>query len=306
MTVDVSVALCVYNGERYLREQLDSLLAQRDVRFEIVAIDDGSSDGSVAILEDYARRDARLRVFADSSNRGHAARILEAFALCRAPWIAPCDQDDVWAPSKLRQLLDTAARAGTDAAYSDSMLCDATGRPTGRRLGSIMAMREGRKPLELAFQNTVSGHAMLFRESLLRVAIPVPSGVFYDHWLAICAMAGAGLTHEPAPLVQFRRHDGAQSNAGMRGHAPEGRPWFDALQAGLRGLARVWADGRNDARHLGTVIETFRSGGSGVALLRSLWPYRRALPPKSGVPAIDLLRFAHRLYRMRRRERAGR
>lgn len=306
MVPDVSVALCVYNGERHLAEQLDSLLAQREVAFEIVAIDDGSSDASLDLLHAYARRDPRLRVVAGGANRGHAARVVEAFALCRAPWIAPSDQDDVWDPFKLRRLLDRALEAGVDAAYCDSMLCDAAGQPTGRSVGAILGRRQGRTPMDLVFQNTVSGHALLFRRPLLDTALPLPAGMFYDHWLAICAMAGAGLVHEPTALVHFRRHDRAQTCAGRQGRRPEGGRWFDATLGCLHGVARLGHAAANDAGDLATAIADFRAGGSGWTIVHTLWPYRESLPRKSGLPAIDLIRFAHRLYRMRRRERRER
>lgn len=306
MTPDVSVALCVYNGERHLAAQLDSLLAQREVAFEIVAVDDGSSDGSLDILKAYAQRDPRLRVVAGRGNHGHAARVAEAFALCRAPWIAPSDQDDVWDALKLRRLLDKAARDQVDAAYCDSMLCDEAGRPTGRRMSATLGSREGRAPIDLVFQNTVSGHSLVFRRHLLDTALPVPTGVYYDHWLAICAMARAGLAHEPTPLVNFRRHDGAQTCAGRAGRPPEGRRWFETTLACLDGVARVSPAAAADARCMASAIASFRAGGGALAAARALWPHRRALPRKSGLPALDLLRFTHRLYRMRRRERAGR
>ena len=302
MIPDVSIALCVYNGERHLAEQLDSLLAQRDVAFEIVAIDDGSRDASLDILRAYARRDARLRVVAGEANRGHAARVAEAFALCRAPWIAPSDQDDIWDPIKLRRLLDRAREEDVDAVYCDSLLCDAAGQATGRSVGAILGRRHGRTPMDLVFQNTVSGHALLFRRPLLETALPLPAGMYYDHWLAICAMARGGLAHEPMPLVQFRRHDRAQTCAGRPGRPPEGGRWFDATLSCLHGVAQVSHEAADDARSLATAIAAFRAGGSGLAVVRTLWPYRRSLPRKSGLPAIDLLRFAHRLYRMRRRE----
>ena len=67
----VSVALCVYNGERFLRDQLDSLLAQEDVELEVVIVDDCSTDGSLALLREYAARDPRIRVVANEKNLGH-------------------------------------------------------------------------------------------------------------------------------------------------------------------------------------------------------------------------------------------
>src|SRR5207342_3398167 len=97
----VSVAMCVYNGERFLRDQLDSLLAQEDVDLEIVIVDDCSTDGSLALLLVYAAGDARIRVVANEKNLGHLNSFAKCMGLCSHALIAPSDQDDLWHPRKL-------------------------------------------------------------------------------------------------------------------------------------------------------------------------------------------------------------
>ena len=127
----VSVALCVYNGERYLREQLDSILAQEGVRIEVVAVDDVSSDGSLALLQEYAAEDPRIRVVANDRNLGHLCSFDRAMSLCSAALIAPSDQDDIWHPQKLQRLL--AAIGDADLAYCDSEYIDGDGHAARRQ-----------------------------------------------------------------------------------------------------------------------------------------------------------------------------
>ena len=78
----MSVALCTYNGEPFLRQQLDSVLAQSHRNLEIVAFDDASTDASGAILSEYAARDARLRVHIHSRNLGIRHNFEAAFREC--------------------------------------------------------------------------------------------------------------------------------------------------------------------------------------------------------------------------------
>jgi glycosyltransferase involved in cell wall biosynthesis len=139
----ISIALCTWNGERYLAEQLDSLLAQDHHALELVACDDASTDGSWDILQRYAPRFAQRRLLRNTRNLGVHANFQQALALCRGEWIAPCDQDDIWAPHKLSRLLGAAADA--TLVYCDSQLVDGQGRPLGERVSDRLPMLDATK-----------------------------------------------------------------------------------------------------------------------------------------------------------------
>lgn len=95
----ISVAMSVYNGERFLAAAIDSVLAQTFADFEFLIVDDGSRDGTAAILADYAARDPRIRVIA-RGNRGLVASLNELLAAARAPLVARMDADDICLPER--------------------------------------------------------------------------------------------------------------------------------------------------------------------------------------------------------------
>lgn len=200
----ISVALCTYNGEHHLREQLDSLLAQTYSNMEIVAVDDGSTDRTVELLRDYERRDSRLRVFVNPRNLGFVRNFEHAISLCNGQLIAPCDQDDIWLHHKLRTLANEIR--GHSMAYCDSELIDAEGRSLGVNMSRFWAMRDLNDPAALVLSNCVSGHAMLFRRELLDGQTPLPTDVFHDWWLAMRAAARDGVIYCPEQLVRYRQH----------------------------------------------------------------------------------------------------
>jgi glycosyltransferase involved in cell wall biosynthesis len=103
MTPYVSILLPVYNGARYLGAALDSLRAQTFTDFEIVAIDDGSTDETPAILAAYAQREPRLRVLRQATNQGIAAALNAGIAAARGAYLARMDADDVSAPQRLEK-----------------------------------------------------------------------------------------------------------------------------------------------------------------------------------------------------------
>jgi glycosyltransferase involved in cell wall biosynthesis len=204
----ISVTMCTWNGIRFVAEQLDSLLAQDDPNFEIVACDDASTDGTYEYLQ--TRASDRLRVHRNSQRRGFNGNFAHAFGLACGDLIAPCDQDDYWQPHKLSRLRNALGNAAL--VYSDSKLVDVSGQPTGQCLSSSLRFYRGRDPMAFALKNCVSGHALLFRRDLLLKALPIPSeAVYYDWWLAAIAAAYGGVRPLMEPLVSYRLHQQMQS-----------------------------------------------------------------------------------------------
>jgi glycosyltransferase involved in cell wall biosynthesis len=232
----ISVALCTYNGERYLREQLDSLLAQSHRNFEIIAVDDGSTDGTPALLQDYARRDARLRVVLNPANVGFRRNFSYAMSLCAGEFIAPCDQDDIWLPDKLRTLLEAI---GTHAlVYCDSELIAADGSSLGIRMSDRWSMQDILDPAAFVLTNCISGHATLFRRDLLAGAPPVPDAFFHDWWLGALAASRGGVGYCQRALVRYRQHDRNVTDLlrvrEVRARRPAGYGWKQFSEAGAR------------------------------------------------------------------------
>ncbi|MGA1194509.1 MAG: glycosyltransferase family 2 protein, partial [Kiritimatiellia bacterium] len=105
----ISVVMSAYNNADTLATAMDSILSQEGVQLEFIVVNDGSTDGSATILEDYARRDARVRVV-HQENTGLTRALIRGCSLARAPWIARQDADDISLPGRLRKQLD-AVRA---------------------------------------------------------------------------------------------------------------------------------------------------------------------------------------------------
>ena len=96
--VMISIAMATFNGEKYLREQIDSILAQTHQNFELVICDDCSTDGTAGILREYETQDSRIRVYVNERNIGFKKKFERAISLCKGEYIALSDQDDVWRP----------------------------------------------------------------------------------------------------------------------------------------------------------------------------------------------------------------
>src|ERR1700739_3468336 len=102
----VSIALCTYNGEAYIKEQLDSLIDQTYPNCEIIIVDDCSKDGTVGVLKQYADKYPQIKLHINSENLGYTKNFEKAIRLCNGEYIALCDQDDTWDKNKISILID--------------------------------------------------------------------------------------------------------------------------------------------------------------------------------------------------------
>jgi Glycosyltransferases involved in cell wall biogenesis len=129
----VSIALCTYNGEKFLRKQIDSLLAQTYPHIEVIVCDDASSDGTAGILNSYT--DPGMIKYFNPENIGYIRNFEQAIRHCTGQYIAICDQDDVWKENKIERMLNSIDDAWL--LFSDSELIDEQGLQLGKKLSDL-------------------------------------------------------------------------------------------------------------------------------------------------------------------------
>jgi glycosyltransferase involved in cell wall biosynthesis len=128
----VSIALCTYNGEKYLSAQLDTLIAQTYINFEIVAVDDCSTDNSFQILEEYSKKYPCIRISRNQHNLGYVKNFEATLKLCKGSLIALCDQDDLWDKTKIE--LQVNAIDCNVLVYHDSEFINETGETMNKKM----------------------------------------------------------------------------------------------------------------------------------------------------------------------------
>lgn len=214
----ISVALCTYNGEQYLREQIESILGQSIPPDEIVVTDDRSTDATVRILEDYAATTC-LRYVVNESQLGFVKNFEKAILMCRGEFILLSDQDDVWKPDKIERLLE--AINDHLLVYSNAQLVDARLNSLDKNLLDLdrIVPMTGRSNKAFVFQNCVSGNTLMFRRDLVDLALPFPDGIpFHDGYLAFIASTCGTIGYVDEPLVLYRQHaSNVTDSAGIKG-----------------------------------------------------------------------------------------
>jgi glycosyltransferase involved in cell wall biosynthesis len=217
----LSVVMCTYNGERFLHEQLDSLAHQTKLPDELVVCDDGSTDGTADLLEEF-RKGApfQVRLIHNQKNRGVLANFEQALKLCGGQYIALADQDDVWHSDKLDSMLTVfnaiEGNRGSEKPlllHTDLRIIDSC----GQKLDDSFFQRRrfhGVHPdpiRELVMQNYVTGCATMVNRALVCMALPIPSAaVMHDWWLALVAAATGDVVTLKRVTMDYRLHSSNQ------------------------------------------------------------------------------------------------
>jgi hypothetical protein len=223
----VSVVLPVYNGERWLREAVASVLTQTLEGFEVVAVNDGSTDASGRILAELTASDPRVRSIESPSNRGLIETLNRGFGEARGRYVARLDADDVALPERLeRQVAAFERDPGLGLVASAYWRLDASGKRTLRRAPAEDTAIRWR----MLLGNPWCHSSMMIRRSLLE-AEPGPYGSAYRHaedfelWVRLLRRSRGATLREP--LVVYREHATSVSNR----HAREQQEMVDRIAA---------------------------------------------------------------------------
>jgi len=209
----ISILLSTYNGEKYLKEQLDSLFSQSYQGFEILSRDDGSSDNTAEILNSY-----NIKVLDSADNLGakmsFAALLKYALDNSASEYFMFCDQDDVWARDKVEKTLakmqemekehgDIPLLVHTDLEVVDEKL---------KTINSSFMDFQNIDPLKNKFnnllvQNTITGCTVMINKKLLKKCMPIPNGaIMHDWWIGLVASYFGKIGYIDEPTIKYRQH----------------------------------------------------------------------------------------------------
>lgn len=211
----ISVCMATYNGERFIHEQLESILGQLDNEDEVVIVDDASTDSTVRSAE--AFHDKRVRIIRQDRNRGVLQTFEHALKEAAGDIIFLADQDDVWRSDKVSTIKRLfSERPDLSLVLSDSSVVDSHGQITAKTRFSSGRFHPG--ALQNFIRNRYLGCAMAFRRSILTYCLPFPADIpMHDMWIGIVNQFVGKTAFIDEPLMSYRRHD---NNISPAKHAP--------------------------------------------------------------------------------------
>lgn len=203
--LSISVAMAVYNGEKYINKQIDSILSQlRDID-ELIISYNASSDNTWKIIKKYEREDSRVHCI-DCNEKGVLANFENAIRNTKGDIICLSDQDDIWSENKVKTIIEYFEKNNCDLILHDYTLIDKSGN--GENL-SLFGFRNAKKGLvKNIVKNCYQGCCMAFRKELCNIFLPFPPHIsMHDQWIGLCAELSGEVHFIKEPLIFYRRHD---------------------------------------------------------------------------------------------------
>lgn len=205
----VSIAMCTYNGEKYLAQQLDSLLQQTYTNTEIIITDDASADGTAKILQQYAQQHSNIKFFINECNIGYNKNFEKAINLCSGGYIAISDQDDIWEADKIAIMMQQWPQQSQFVYSLSGNFTDDDF--AGRTAAPNVVYSNVDDVHKLVFNSPVHGHACMFKKELMQCCTPFPEDIFYDWWMSMHAAATGVVGCVPQTLTWHRCHSANSS-----------------------------------------------------------------------------------------------
>jgi len=224
----IDILMSTYNGAEFIGPQIDSILGQRSAELRLMIRDDGSSDGTGAIIESYAASDGRVAAISDElGNLGVRHAFVRLLELSDAPYFGFADQDDIWLPEKIARSLvklsEMERAYGEDVpllVFTDLCVVDRELNVLDPSFWHYQRLdpeicRDWR---DLLAQNVVTGSTIVANAAARLASLPfVLDEMLHDHWVAVNTARAGHIDFISEPLVQYRQHDSNAEGARRAG-----------------------------------------------------------------------------------------
>lgn len=200
----VSVAMATYNGEKYLKEQLDSILENLKSNDEIIISDDGSTDKTLEILEQYESEDSRIKVY-KNSKLGVKKNFEKAIEHSNGKYIFLADQDDVWTIDKVDKVLKAFNENDCSLVIHDAIVVNENLKKINDSFFSLRNSRSG--ILKNIYKNSYIGCCIAFKSTMKKYILPIPNNIeMHDQWIGILNDKYGKSIFLKDKLIKYRRH----------------------------------------------------------------------------------------------------
>lgn len=219
----LSVAMCTYNGEKYIKEQLESILTQTMAIDEIIICDDGSNDKTIAIIEQFqVEYPGKISLYKNQVNLGSTKNFEKAISICIGDYIFLSDQDDVWKINKTEKIVQHfTENPSTEALFTNGdLINDKNEKISSHTLWDSVFFNENQllKPIDLyqhiLFKaNMVTGATLCIKKEIKNLILPFPNikKFFHDEWIAIIIADRNNLEYITDQLISYRIHSKQES-----------------------------------------------------------------------------------------------
>lgn len=214
----IDILLPTYNGEKYLKEQLDSILNQTYKNIRLIISDDCSKDSTPKILEEYRKKDERIELYLQKENIGVVKGIEFLLKKVKSNYYMLADQDDVWLPIKVEKSIETLTKQNADLVFGDLEVVDQNLKTIYPSFGDFMMLnRKINKYIDSYkvnyLYNCVTGCTVLSKKEFIEKILPIPTEskyLIHDHWIGLIVALNGKLAYMPEKYIKYRQHGNNQ------------------------------------------------------------------------------------------------
>jgi glycosyltransferase involved in cell wall biosynthesis len=214
---NIDILLATYNGEKYLGEQIESILEQSNRDWQLLIRDDGSEDGTVSIIKDYAAKYSdRIKLVEDNAGRLGTKLNFERLLQCsNSEYVMFCDQDDVWLPKKIEITLNLMKSTEKEhpgkpvLVHTDLRVVDSRLKTIAKSMWRYQrtSPETGADINKVMLQNVATGCTIMINRKAKSISLPIPEeAVMHDWWIVINVAKHGKIAHVPDQLVLYRQH----------------------------------------------------------------------------------------------------
>ncbi len=210
----ISVAMAIYNGEKFIKEQLESIIKQLDKNDEVIISDDGSTDNTISIINSI--NDKRIKII-EGPHNGVKQNFANAIANCSGKYIFLSDQDDIWEPNKVDNILNMFNNSNATCIIHDCLVFDSESKNTIS--DSFYILRKSKSGIvKNIIKNSYIGCCMAFNSNIKNQILPIPNNIeMHDQWIGIISEKYGKSVFIKDKLIKYRRHDNNLSS--MKHHS---------------------------------------------------------------------------------------
>ena len=209
----IDILLATYNGEKYLEEQLDSILNQTYENFRLLISDDGSKDNTRKILEKYSKKDNRIILFFQEKNLGVIKNFEFLLRKVENKYYMFSDQDDIWKKNKIEKSIIKLEETNSDLVYSDLEVVDENlniiYKSYWKLKGIYKKIKKYNNFKSLYLNNFVTGCTIIAKSEQIKDVLPLPNTskyILHDYWIALIISQKGKITYIEEPLIKYRQH----------------------------------------------------------------------------------------------------
>lgn len=218
----ISVCIATYNGEKYIKEQLDSIISQLDKDDEVIISDDGSTDDTIHIIESF--EDSRIKIFNHIPNKKikykfdlTTRNIENALFKAKGDHIFLADQDDIWEKNKIEKIIPLFKKY--DLILHDCSIIDDSKKVLHSSYFKLNKSKIG--IIHNLIKNSYLGCCMAFKREILKKTLPFPtSPIPHDIWIGLIAELKGNVFFSDEKLIQYRRHENNLSPSSSKSNNP--------------------------------------------------------------------------------------